>query len=107
MTCYDVHVIGVYMYVHMLILKENKRTEKNIAIQKGNFITLKMCNRIYSEQKSVKNNKTCSCFEHILLNYSKGSETSSGNLLVPLLIYNKMSCKLWENDTIEKHWKQL
>ena len=34
------------------------------------------------------------CFEYILLNYSKGSETSSGNLLVPLLIYNNMSCKL-------------
>ena len=33
-------------------------------------------------------------FEHILLNYSKGSETSSGNLLVPLLIYNNMSCIL-------------
>ena len=43
------------------------------------------------------------CFEHILLNYSKGPETSSGNLLVPLLIYNNMSFKLWENDTIEKH----
>ena len=34
------------------------------------------------------------CFEHILLNKSKGSETSSRNLLVPLLIYNNMSCKL-------------
>ena len=57
MTCYDVHVIGAY--VHMLILKENKRTEKKtsvhfIAIIKGNFIPLKMCIRINSEQKSVK-----------------------------------------------------
>ena len=34
------------------------------------------------------------CFEHILLNYLKGSETSSGNLLVPVFIYNKMACKL-------------
>ena len=33
-------------------------------------------------------------YEHILLNYSKGSETKSGNLLVPLLIYNNMPCKL-------------
>ena len=41
-----------------------------------------------------KNIKNMFCFEHILLNYSKGSETSSGNLLVPLLIYNNMSCKL-------------
>ena len=32
------------------------------------------------------------CFEHILLNYSKGSETS----LVPLLIYNTMPCKLYK-----------
>ena len=34
------------------------------------------------------------CFEHILLNYSKGSETSSGNVLVPLLLYNN----IWRSD---------
>ena len=38
--------------------------------------------------------QTTECFEHILLNNSKGSETSSGNLLVPLIIYNNMSYKL-------------
>ena len=36
------------------------------------------------------------CFEHILLNYSKGSETSSGILIVPLFIYNNMPCKLYK-----------
>ena len=30
------------------------------------------------------------CFEHILLNYSNGSEKSYGNLQVPLLIYNNV-----------------
>ena len=33
---------------------------------------------------SKKKALICFCFEHISLNYSKGSETSSGNLLVPL-----------------------
>ena len=44
------------------------------------------------------NNSIKYCFEHILLNYSKGSETSSGNSLVPLLMYNNMSCKFKKND---------
>ena len=62
-TCYDVHVIGAY--VHMLILIENKRTEKTDIFychNKRQFYLSKMCIRIYSEQKSVKNIKTCSCF---------------------------------------------
>lgn len=71
MTCYDVHVIGVYMYVHMLILKENKRTEKNIAIQKGNFITLKMCIRIYSEQKSVLSASLSRASKYVFQNKAK------------------------------------
>ena len=38
-----------------------------------------------SPLKTNRGQGNCFCFEHILLNYSKGSETSSGNLLVPHL----------------------
>ena len=47
------------------------------------------------------------CFEHVLLKNSKGSNVSFGNLLVTLLIYINMSCKLKKNYTIENDHKIL
>ena len=47
------------------------------------------------------------CFEHVLLKNSKGSDVSFGNLLVTLLIYINMSCKLKKNYTIENDHKIL
>ena len=47
------------------------------------------------------------CFEHVLSKNSKGSDVSFGNLLVTLLIYINMSCKLKKNYTIENDHKIL